>query len=454
MLAREFVTHAADTHELVGFVDDNVALQGTAVESVPVLGDTASLVEQVAQHDVDEVVIAVPSAERQFVRRIVGLCRDAQVPYRIVPGLLEIIRGPVRLEQIRDLRPEDLLGREAVDFTEDDALRDWIRGKRVLVTGAGGSIGSEMCRQLARLPVDTIFLLGRGENQVFDIEQDLRARNPQAEIVPVIADIRDADHLRRRFSQARPDLVFHAAAHKHVHYMEAFPDEAVRNNVFGTLNVIDASVAVGAERVVMLSTDKAVHPMGVMGASKRFAEYLMKHRTGDTKLISVRFGNVLASRGSVVPIFVRQIQRGGPVTVSDPEATRYFMSIREACVLVVHAAHMGRGGDVFILQMGEPINIMELARDLIALHGLKPDTDIQVQVTGLRPGEKLHEGLVCDGEKVDKSEHPYIVRATSEWPSNLDIDSTLERLRSAAVQGDVKLIRDVLNSVIPDAELE
>jgi FlaA1/EpsC-like NDP-sugar epimerase len=352
------------------------------------------------------------------------------------------------------VRPEDLLGRETVEF-DDARIAPFLDARTVLVTGAGGSIGGEICRQVARFAVRRLVLLGRGENQVYEIERELRALYPQRDVVPVIVDIRDAAALTRAFIQYRPDVVYHAAAHKHVHYMEAFPSEAVKNNVVGTRNVIDAAYAAGAARVVMLSTDKAAHPGGVMGASKRFAEYLMAARnnaTGDPKLISVRFGNVLASRGSVVPLFIAQIRAGGPVTVSHEDATRYFMSLKEACMLVIQASVMGQGGEIFILQMGEPIRIAELARDLIALSGLKAGTDVRIEFTGLRPGEKLHESLVAEGEDVVPSGHDHILRTAPKLPPRDRLDAAYETLAALAAAGDDDGVRVEL-ARISDATL-
>ncbi len=454
MLAREIANRAPDQFALVGFLDDASSLRDSVVDGVPVVGATADLPGAVRALSADEVLIAVPSAGRDFVRRMVSLCRDAAIPYRIAPGLLEIVKGPVRLEQIRDVRPEDLLGRETVEFDEGE-IGSFLGGRTVLVTGAGGSIGGEICRQVARFDVARLVLLGRGENQIYEIEHELRERHPEREVVPAIVDVRDTRALRRVMEAHRPDIVYHAAAHKHVHYMEAFPAEAIKNNVVGTQNVIDAATAAGTSRVVMLSTDKAVEPCGVMGASKRFAEYLMAARNGEggPRLISVRFGNVLASRGSVVPLFVHQIRTGGPVTVSHEAATRYFMSIREACVLVVQASLMGDGGEIFILKMGEPIRISELARDLIALHGYRPGVDIRIQWTGLRPGEKLHEALVADGETAEASTHAHILRARPAPPQGVDVLESLARLSRLAGEEDDAGIREELDRVIPDAHL-
>jgi FlaA1/EpsC-like NDP-sugar epimerase len=456
MLAREIASSASDSYHVAGFLDDNRTLRGELVEARPVLGTCGELPVVVTQHRVEEVIIAVPSASREFNRRMVTLCRDAGVPFRIVPGMLEIIRGPVRLEQIRDMRPEDLLGRESVEFDEG-AISRALAGRSVLVTGAGGSIGGEICRQIGRFDLQALYLLGRGENQIYEIEQEMRTLHPRLRTEALIADIRDGDELTRLFRRVSPDYVYHAAAHKHVHFMEAFPVEAVRNNVFGTLNVIEAARAAGVERVVMLSTDKAVKPCGVMGATKRFAEYLMMSYTasggGRPRLIAVRFGNVLASRGSVVPMFIRQIRQGGPVTVSHEQATRFFMSLKEACLLVVQASLIGEGGEVFILRMGEPIRILEVARDLIALYGYKPGVDIEIQIVGLRPGEKLHEDLVAPGEEAVESEHALILRSRGKIPEGLNVGAALADLRRLADAGDADGIRSYLGTIIPDGRL-
>jgi FlaA1/EpsC-like NDP-sugar epimerase len=456
MLVHEIAQREAGNYEIVGFLDDDASLTNQTVENYPVLGQCDSLGEVAKKHKADEAIIAVPSASREFNRNIMSLCRDANLPFRIIPGMLEIIRGPVRLEQVRDMRPEDLLGRESVDFDEQE-ISSALRGKNVLVTGAGGSIGGEICRQISRFELGRLYLLGRGENQIYEIEYELRSLRPELEVVPLIADIRDGAAVERLFKNVSPDYIYHAAAHKHVHYMESFPVEAVKNNVFGTLNVIDSARAAGVERVVMLSTDKAVSPRGVMGATKRFAEYLMISRTagdGDIpRLMTVRFGNVLASRGSVVPLFIRQIGAGGPVTVSHQDATRFFMSMKEACMLVVQASIMGKGGEVFILQMGKPIRIVEIARDLISLHGYRADVDVAIDIVGLRPGEKLHEDLVVPGEEAMPSRHEHILCSRGEVPDGVDVDAVLFELNELAAVADEDGIRRCLARAIPDAEL-
>lgn len=408
MAAAEMRAHPEYGAVPAGFLDDNAALHGATLDGLPVFGACADVARHAATAHADELLIAVPSAPGDVVRRLLRAADAAARPVKIVPGLREIILGDVRVEQIRPVRPEDLLGREHTQFDPAPG-RALVHGRRVLVTGAGGSIGADLCRQIHAFGADELLLLGRGENSIFEIENDLKARGGTTRITPIIADVRDGAGLDRLFARHRPDLVFHAAAHKHVHYMEAYPAEALLVNVCGTGNVAAAARAHGVERLVMLSTDKAVHPTGAMGRSKRLAELLLQEMTADggTQLSAVRFGNVLGSRGSVVPLFLRQIARGGPVTVSDAQATRYFMTIREASSLVLVACAVGEGGEVFVLDMGEPMVIAELARDLILLAGARPE-EVPVVYTGLRPGEKLTEVLWEEDEGVQPTSHPGI----------------------------------------------
>jgi FlaA1/EpsC-like NDP-sugar epimerase len=456
MVVREIAAAPESGFDVVGFLDDDARLRGSTFEGHRVLGTCDDLVALVPEHSIDEAIVAVPSGSREFIRRAISLCRDARISCKIVPGLIEIIKGPVRLEQVRDVHPEDLLGRETVEF-EEGALREALCGRRVMVTGAGGSIGGELCRVIGRFDPQSLFLLGRGENQIYDIEHELRALYPSLEIAPIIADIRRATELSRVVARLRPEFVYHAAAHKHVHYMEAFPGEAVTNNVFGTVNLIRASRNAGVDRVVMISTDKAVKPEGMMGATKRLAEFMMTDFSAERqepRLLTVRFGNVLGSRGSVVPLFLRQIRSGGPVTVSHAEATRFFMSLKEACLLVVQASLMGRGGEIFVLRMGSPVNILDMAKDLIALHGLRPEVDIDVEIVGLRPGEKLHEDLVVDGEETSNSAHEKILTAQPRLPGGWEREKVLAKLTRLVEDGDAAGIREYLGEIIPDARLK
>lgn len=455
MVVREIDAARTSGLEVVGFLDDDPGLHGEIFEGRPVLGSCDSLIAVAPSERIEQAIVAVPSGSREFVRRVIALCRDAGVSCKIVPGVIEIIKGPVRLEQVRDVHPEDLLGREMADFDEE-TLREGLTGRRIMVTGAGGSIGGELCRQIGRLDLAELHLLGRGENQIFEIEREMRSLYPSLKVEAIIADIRREKELARLVERLKPDYIYHTAAHKHVHYMEAFPEEAVANNVFGTENLIRAARGNGVSRFVMISTDKAVRPEGIMGATKRIAEFLMSdysRHVETPRFLTVRFGNVLGSRGSVVPVFIDQIRSGGPVTVSHPDATRFFMSVREASMLVVQASLMGSGGEIFVLRMGTPVRIMDMAKDLIALHGLRPGVDIDIEIAGLRPGEKLHEDLVVEGEEVVSSLHERILVARPSLPAGWDRDATLRTLARLVDEGDAAGIRDYLGEIIPDARL-
>ncbi len=430
---------------LVGWLDDDVDLHGDEVAGRPVLGGSDELARVAATSAIDEVILAVPSAEGRVVRRLVRVCQEAGLPFKIVPGIREIVTGAVQISQIRQVNTEDLLGRETVDF-QPEPVRASLAGKVVFISGAGGSIGSEIARQVAALAPARLVLMGRGENSIFEIENELRDAHPELELLGLIADMRDRARMLRLADELKPAVVFHAAAHKHVPYMEAFPVEAFLNNVMGTRNIIDFCKRAGAERMVMLSTDKAVDPAGIMGASKRLAELQLLREAaaagdGDTRFLSVRFGNVLASRGSVVPLFQRQIAAGGPVTVTDAEATRYFMTIKEASQLVIQAGSSGRGGEIFILNMGESVGILELARSMIRMSGLEPELDITIRFTGLRPGEKLHEQLMTRGEAEVSEYGEQLMIIRPSLPAELDLDAVLSRLRGHAEAGETETLR-------------
>ncbi|MGE5482023.1 MAG: polysaccharide biosynthesis protein [Bacteroidota bacterium] len=444
----------AKSWDVVGFIDDDPKKAGTFVAGVPVLGDRSRLAEIVAERGAHEILIAMPSVSRSTVREIVALARKTGCPVRTLPGLYDLIDGRVTVNQIREVQIEDLLGRQPVE-TDTRQIGAYLKDQSVLVTGAGGSIGSELCRQIARFSPRVLILLGHGENSIFNIERQLRLIHPDLHVVSVIGDIRDRGKLDRLFAAHRPAVVFHAAAHKHVPLMEENPDEAVTNNVLGTRNLVEASLAYHARSFVLISTDKAVNPANVMGSTKRVAEMVIQaaNGRGTTRFMAVRFGNVLGSRGSVIPVFREQIARGGPVTVTHPEMTRYFMTIPEAVQLVLQAAALGEGGEVFLLNMGEPVRIVDLACDMIRLSGFEPGVDIQIIFTGIRPGEKLYEELLTEGENVSSTVHPNIMKLRLPQLDSERLERQIEQLAGAAAAGDVEQTLKLLRYLVADQEM-
>ncbi len=414
----------------VGFVDDDPNKRGSMLHGIPVLGRSEDLPALVRKHGVEQAVITIASASGATIRDLVKRCEAAGVTAKIIPSIHELLDGRVNLSRIRQVRIEDLLGREAVHL-DTDQVGAQVRDQVVLVTGAGGSIGSELCRQLARHRPREIVLVERSEPALFQIFHELRQDAP---VRPVLCDVTDAARVEAVFAQHRPHLVFHAAAHKHVPLMEWNPGEAIKNNVFGTRTVAEASARHGVSTFVMVSTDKAVNPTSIMGATKRAAELTIQAVGAEsaTRFVAVRFGNVLGSTGSVIPIFKAQIDRGGPVTVTHPAMKRYFMTIPEASQLVIQAGVMGEGGEIFVLDMGEPVLILDLARDLIKLSGLEPDRDIAIEFTGVRPGEKLFEEFAFDAERMDKTRHPKIYVGRINPLTAEDIHAGLQRLRAVA----------------------
>jgi len=450
LVANEVARRPDVRMELVGFVDDDPVKVGTLIQGVKVLGDTHSLPALIAEHRVELVVIAMAAVKAAVVRRIVRTCEDARVPAKIIPGIYEILDGRVNLSRIREVTIDDLLGRDAVELDEA-GLETFLRGRRVLVTGAGGSIGSELCRQLARLGPERIVLLEQAENPLFHIHNELSRQWPSLSTTPTICDVCDADRVAAVFAQHLPEVVFHAAAHKHVPMMEWNPGEAIKNNVLGTQVVADAAHRFEAKAFVLISTDKAVNPSSIMGATKRAAEVYVQSlsQESDTTFVAVRFGNVLGSAGSVIPTFKEQIQRGGPVTVTHPDMERYFMTIPEASQLVMQAAAMGKGGEIFILDMGEPVKIVQLARDLIRLSGLSEE-EIPIEFTGIRPGEKLHEELSVDSEKMDRTRHPKIFVGKIGAVPRETILHELEAVRAAAASSSSAAARAALTHLVPE----
>jgi FlaA1/EpsC-like NDP-sugar epimerase len=435
----------------VGFLDDDTGKHGTVVHGVPVVGATKDLEELCIRRGAKQALITVAAAPGQEIRRITKLCEAANIPVKIIPGIFEIVGGTVNLSRIRKVAIEDLLGREPVTLDEA-AIDSVVKHRTVLVTGAGGSIGAELCRQVCRFSPRALLLLEHSENNLFHIERELRRQYPSLLIHALLADIRDVPRMDALFRAHKPNVVFHAAAHKHVPMMEANPGEAIKNNVLGTKSLAELSDAHSVGEFVMISTDKAVNPTSVMGVSKRAAEIFIQalSQRSKTRFVAVRFGNVLGSAGSVVPIFEEQIARGGPVTITDPEMQRYFMTIPEACQLVLQAGSMGRGGEIFVLDMGEPIKIMDLARDLIELSGLRVGEDIEIEVTGARPGEKLFEELSLAEEGAERTRHPkvYIGRIKPHpWDEVLRSIGELER---ATVSPDPHAIREIFGRFVPE----
>jgi len=442
--------------EPVAFVDDAPQLQDTRVAGLPVLGTTADLVDAAQRAAADEILIAIPSASGSLIRRLVLLCKRARLPFRIAPGLRAIIEGDVSFKQVRPVAPEDLLGRETVTFQAAPA-RAVVRGRSVMVTGAGGSIGGELCRQIVALEPAELLLLGRGENSIFEIMNELAAQRPATRLVPLICDVRDRDRLAVLAGRHRPALVLHAAAHKHVPLMEDNPEEAVVVNAGGTANLVAFAREVGAERFVLISTDKAAEPTSVMGATKKLAELIVRDAQdgdGPTRFMTVRFGNVLGSRGSVVPFFMKRIAAGLPLPVTDPQMTRYFMTIKEAAQLVVEAMVLGEAGATYILEMGEPVPILELARNLLVLSGFDPaEGGPDIEIVGPRPGEKLHESLLDPEEKVEDCAHPLIHKARCRVGDPAAAVACLPDLLALAARGDRDGLRRELARLLDRPQL-
>ena len=423
-LLREILRMPVTQYDVVGLIDDDSVKQGTHIHGIPILGTVEQLPQICEVHKIEEIAIAMPSASPQQLRRVIQVCEGTKIRFRTVPSITDIASGKLRVSQIRDVDINDLLGREAVKL-DMDLIEAFAKDKIILVTGAGGSIGSEMCRQLCNFNPKLLLLIEQAENPLFYIERELRKQFAAVNIKAIICNITDKTRVDEIFDEHKPQVVIHAAAHKHVPLMELNAKEAVKNNILGTQIVADAADNYGATNFVMISTDKAVNPTSIMGSSKRIAEMYIQDlsRTSETHFVTVRFGNVLGSEGSVVPIFKKQIAEGGPVTVTHPEMKRYFMTVPEASQLVLQAASMGKGGEIFVLDMGEPVKIVDLARELITLSGFRPGEDIEMIFTGPRSGEKLFEELSIEGEDMQRTRHPKI----SIW-KNIPMDR--DRLRA------------------------
>jgi FlaA1/EpsC-like NDP-sugar epimerase len=452
VMAREIANRPDLGVRALGFLDDDLAKHGTVVHGIPVLGRVADLPKIAVELGAQQILVTLASAPGKLVREIVALAESVGLPAKIMPGLWELASGSVSVSRIRDVAIEDLLGRAPVHL--DTAIIDAsVSGRTVLVTGAGGSIGSEICRQLVRFRPAKLVLVERTENALFQIHRELIACELGPTVVlPAMADVTDGVRMRSLFIAHRPHLVLHAAAHKHVPMMEDNPGEALKNNVGGTVMMAQLAEENGVDRFVMISTDKAVNPSSVMGATKRFAETFVQALSANstTKFVTVRFGNVLGSAGSVIPIFREQIKNGGPITVTHPEMRRYFMTIPEACQLVLQAGAMGEGGEIFVLDMGEPVKIVDLARDLIALSGLRPGDDIEIRFTGTRPGEKLFEEIATDEERAEKTRHPQIFTGKTRSTGYAQVRAWVDELPGIVARERPNDCVEFLRRVVPE----
>jgi len=449
MVIEELQKHRELKSKPIALIDYDPTKQGRSIHGITVLGKKDDIVRVVEEKNIDEIIIAIPSASSQQIKEIINECQKTKCKLKILPGIFELVGGKVSVNQIRDVEIGDLLGREAVNL-DLQAISNYLENKVVLVTGGGGSIGSELCRQIAKYKPAKLLILDIYENSVYDLQQELKYSYPDLKLFALIASVRDRARLTEIFSQFRPQIVFHAAAHKHVPLMEDNPTEAIKNNVFGTLNTAECSAKYQVEKFVLISTDKAVNPTNIMGASKRACEMLIQaiNRTSQTEFVAVRFGNVLGSNGSVIPLFKKQIAHGGPITVTHPEIIRYFMTIPEAVQLVMQAGGMAKGGEIFVLDMGDPVKIVDLATNLIKLSGFEPDVDIKIQFTGLRPGEKLYEELLMSEEGLEETKHKKIFIAK---PLELDFRSLrieLERLRSILLH-DSNGVKEFMEGFVP-----
>jgi FlaA1/EpsC-like NDP-sugar epimerase len=464
IISREIIRRP-DLGELVGFVDDNKEKIGKSIHNKKVLNSIEKIDSIIKKGKIDTVIIAIPSASSKEIRRIIDNIKSKEVKIKTLPGLYELVDGKVSVSRIREVRIEDLLGREPVDLNLEE-ISGYLKGKRVMVTGGGGSIGGELARQICRFEPKSLVLLDHSENGLFHINLELEGKWPGVEIELVVADIRDREKMGRIFGKCKPEVVFHAAAHKHVPMMEFHPDEAVKTNIIGTKNVAEMAEKYETERFVMISTDKAINPTSVMGASKRVAEMVVKdlgsrkteaedrmeEGKNKTKFVAVRFGNVLESNGSVVPMFKKQIAGGGPVTVTDREIKRYFMTLPEASQLVIQAGALGKGGEVFVLDMGEPVKVMDLASELILLSGLEVDEDIEIRIVGLRPGEKMFEEILTEEERsgvLGDSGHEKIFITKAEEIDGEKLGKDVRELEVLAREMDGEGIVRKLQKVVP-----
>lgn len=435
-------------------IDDNPGCHGKYLRGVPIVGGRESIPDNVEKYNIDEIIIAIPSASRQKLKPILEICKETGCRLRILPGMYQIINGDVNVSKLREVQIEDLLGRDPIEVNVEEIM-GYVKDKVVLVTGGGGSIGSELCRQIAQHAPRRLVIFDIYENSVYEIQQELKQKYPKLDMVVLIGSVRNTARVNEIFKRYRPDIVYHAAAHKHVPLMEDSPNEAVKNNVFGTYKVATAADRYGTKRFVLISTDKAVNPTNIMGASKRICEMIIQNlnRSSKTEYVAVRFGNVLGSNGSVIPLFKKQIEQGGPVTVTSPDIIRYFMTIPEAVSLVLQAGAYAKGGEIFVLDMGEPMKIVDLAKNLIKLSGYRVGEDIKIEFIGLRPGEKMYEELLMNEEGLQETANKMIyIGRPIEYDADV-FEKQLERLRQASLDEESD-IRRLVREIVPTYHYE
>lgn len=456
MIIREIVNSDHLEGKVCCIIDDDVSKKGSFVHGIKVVGGRDYIEKCAEEFQIEEIIIAIPSASRKVIKEIISVCQNTRCTLKTLPGMYQLVNGEVNVSKLRNVDVEDLLGRDPIEVNTD-SITEYVIGQVVMVTGGGGSIGSELCRQIAQNAPKQLIIVDIYENSTYDIQQELKVKYPDLDLVVLIASVRNTNRMNQIFKTYRPDIVYHAAAHKHVPLMEDSPNEAIKNNVFGTLKTVQAADKYHVSRFVMISTDKAVNPTNIMGASKRMCEMIIQayNKRSETEFVAVRFGNVLGSNGSVIPLFRKQIERGGPVTVTHPDIIRYFMTIPEAVSLVLQAGAFAKGGEIFVLDMGEPVKILTLAENLIRLSGFVPYEDISIEFTGLRPGEKLYEEMLMEEEGLKETENHMIHIGK---PINFDEDEYLRQLEvlrkmvKEEMSGVKEVVSQIVTTYIPQEE--
>ncbi|WP_312258245.1 nucleoside-diphosphate sugar epimerase/dehydratase [Romboutsia ilealis] len=451
MVVKELEKNPQLNKKAVAIIDDDITRIGDQISGVDIVGTRNSILKIVKLYKIDEIIFSIANVSKKGKKEIIDICKNTNCKIKTIPGIYEIIDGKVDIKQVRDVDIEDLLGREPIEV-DFNLMGSYIQDSTILVTGAGGSIGSELCRQIANIRPKKLIMLDNYENNLYSIQQELiRKYGDSIKMIAVVASIREQKRMEKIFDKYRPEVVFHAAAHKHVPLMENSPGEAIKNNIFGTLNVAMLSSKYNVKRFLLISTDKAVNPTNIMGATKRAAEMIIQslNEESKTEFVAVRFGNVLGSNGSVIPLFKKQIEEGGPVTVTHPNIIRYFMTIEEAVGLVIQAGGMAKGGEIFVLDMGEPVKILDLARNLIRLSGFEPDVDIKIVFTGLRPGEKLYEELLMSEEGLLDTKHKKIfIGRPIDFDKN-ELQKYLIELSNIVLEEDDELIEQAMKNLVP-----